>query len=78
MQPIARSSNEGWSSPSSPKSRTAFTPDGFCRGREVYLASQGSSAVVEGSTTRDSLLLALTALEYLEWKTRMRILRVEH
>jgi hypothetical protein len=29
-----------------------------CRGREVYLASQGSSAVVEGSSTSDVLLLA--------------------
>jgi hypothetical protein len=31
---------------------------GKCRGRKVYLASQGSSAVVGGSSTSDVLLLA--------------------
>jgi hypothetical protein len=48
------------------------------RGREVYFALQGSCAGVEGSPTQgDVPLLACTALEYLEWKTRMKILRVE-
>jgi hypothetical protein len=44
-----------------------------CRGREVCLASQGSSAVVEGTSTGDVLLLYSAALEHLEWRTRMRI-----
>ena len=50
--------------------RSVLSPLVWCRGQVVTPGSQDSTAVVEGTSTSDVLLLLKTGLRYVpKWKT---------